>query len=193
MQIYNSLKLVKILPFSWAYYPDGQSTGFFLSKGYCTGDERNMLFQIVEDGKSKRPSVLLSNVTVEDKVTGGAELSYTSFPELFNKLARLNCPLVTNQINVDAVAGIENFDLSEFSNSSGDKFIRQSDLHKRFRRICKGQGNALSTDQIGDIFGGFTMAEPDGLYLYSEAKLIGTNKENYLHWESYLKHRLTSI
>lgn len=97
MAQYSKLELVKVLPYGWIYYPNNYSVGFTISKGYFTGDEATNVFQIVEDGKSKRPSVLLQNIVVRDESTGGADQTFSSFAELSDRLVFLGCPLAVSQ------------------------------------------------------------------------------------------------
>lgn len=95
--MYTSLKIVKKLEFAWMYYPNGLTTGFAISKGYITGDDVTGLLQIVEQGKTKRPDVLLSTVTVLDEYGGGTEKTFATFAELQEELVLLNNPLMQTE------------------------------------------------------------------------------------------------
>lgn len=93
---YTSLKIVKILPYAWVYYPNGSNLGFSISKGYFSSDASTNIFQIVEDGKVKRPGVSLENISVVDETITGPTEYFSSFEELHNRLAILGCPLTAN-------------------------------------------------------------------------------------------------
>lgn len=99
--MYTSLKIVRKLSYAWMYYPNGLTTGFAISKGYITGDEVTGLLQIVEQGKTKRPEVFLTDVIVEDEYAGGGEISFTNFYDLQQYLVLLNNPLVVELVGGD--------------------------------------------------------------------------------------------
>lgn len=98
--MYTSLLIVKKLSYAWMYYPNSLTTGFAISKGYFSADEATNLFQIVEQGKTKRPEVLLQNITVKDEFSGGATLSFSNFTDLQQQLVIMGCPL-----SVDLIGG----------------------------------------------------------------------------------------
>ena len=112
--MYTSLKIVKKLSFAWIYYPNGLSTGFAVSKGYFTADEATGLFQIVEQGKTKRPEVLLENIVVQDESAGGPELVFSSLVDLQQKLSELGNPLMnvvstnSGQLTNDELEAVQN-------------------------------------------------------------------------------------
>lgn len=109
--MYTSLKIVKKQPFAWIYYPNGLSTGFAVSKGYFTADEATRLFQIVEQGKTKRPDVFLENITLQDESAGGPLLTFATLADLQQKLSELGNPLMNpipdSQFTSDQVDAIQ--------------------------------------------------------------------------------------
>lgn len=96
--MYTSLLIVKKQAFAWMYYPNGLTTGFAVSKGYITGDEVTGLMQIVEQGKTKRPEVLITNIIVRDEFSGGANLTFTNFADLQQQLVLMGNPLMVETI-----------------------------------------------------------------------------------------------
>lgn len=110
--MYTSLRIVKTQPYAWIYYPNGLSTGFAVSKGYFTSEEETGLFQIVEQGKTKRPAVHIGNITLEDVSTGGPVLYFSSLSDLQQKLTELGNPLTqspsSNILTGDEILAIQN-------------------------------------------------------------------------------------
>ena len=96
--MYTSLLIVKKLSHAWMYYPNGLSTGFAISKGYLTGDEVTGLVQIIEQGKTKRPEVLLTDIIVQDDFSGGVTMTFTSFADLQQQLTLMGNPLMVDTI-----------------------------------------------------------------------------------------------
>lgn len=105
--MYSSLKIVRKLGFAWMYYPNALLTGFAISKGYITYDDVTGLVQIVEQGKTKRPEVLFTNITVVDEFTGGVETSFNTFAELLQYLVVLNNSLVVDIAGGDFYGSVE--------------------------------------------------------------------------------------
>jgi hypothetical protein len=105
--MYSSLKIVRKLGFAWMYYPNALLTGFAISKGYITYDDITGLVQIVEQGKTKRPEVLFTNITVVDEFTGGVETSFNTFAELLQYLVVLNNSLVVDIAGGDFYESVE--------------------------------------------------------------------------------------
>ena len=90
---YTSLKIVKKSEYSWVYYPNNNATGFLISKGYFTGDELSGLFQIVEQGKTKRPAVNILDITLQDESNNGGVISFTQLSTLLEFLTFMGNPL----------------------------------------------------------------------------------------------------
>lgn len=90
---YTSLRIVRDLENSWLYYPNGLATYFGISKGYFTFESSSNLLQIVEDGRSLRPKVLLSSIIFEDVYMSEAPITFTSYSTFQNVLTSKGCPL----------------------------------------------------------------------------------------------------
>ncbi len=164
--MYSSLKLVKVLAYGWEYFPNGLDKGFTISKGYFSIDTDTGIFQIVEDGKTKRPGVLLQNVIVQDLTTDMVERSYTSLANLQNDLFILKNPLsgYFNITGVQTVTGsaVDNTDpYNPVINVTGvgiDPVARLGELKLKFKGYrYLGPTAVLNTGtdiEVGDyVFG----------------------------------------